>query len=111
MDPGNSLIKSVALWAFVAFGMTIGAGLVVFYVLSLYRKEPFLMNNHRLYIWLPLTAITCSGLVITFQIATGPIDFSFGAFKFSGAAGPIIMVVITFLAGVIGSLIVHPFRK
>jgi hypothetical protein len=56
----------------------------------------------------PLAALAAFGLVVTLDVVAGHIEFKGLGFEFRGAAGPIIMWVICFLAIVLAIYMTWP---
>jgi hypothetical protein len=84
------------------FGLVVVVFLVQAAMLGSTGKFDYLFHEHpAAMLGLPLIAIAALCLVLILRSTSGPIEFEALGLKFKGAAGPIIMWVITFLAMVV----------
>lgn len=105
-EPGIGRLRQCITWATV-IGTALWAG--YFFVFLVYQSlfghagtENWLMQMVRTQpaatIGIGVSAITAFCLVALLEISRGPIEFKVLAFHFKGAAGPVVLWVLCFLA-------------
>ena len=91
-NPAKSLILTL-------FGLVVAVFLVQAEMLGSTGRFDYLFDEHpAAMLGLPLIAIGALSLVLILRSTSGPIEIDVLGLKFKGAAGPIIMWVLTFLA-------------
>jgi hypothetical protein len=91
-NPARTLIPAL-------FGLIVGVFLVQAAMLGSTGRFDYLFDEHpAAMLGLPLIAIGALCLVLILRGTSGPIELEVLGLKFKGAAGPIIMWVLTFLA-------------
>jgi hypothetical protein len=94
-NPSRTLIPPL-------FGLLVAVLLVQMAMVGSRGRFDYLFDEHpAAMLGLPLIAIAALCLVLILRSTGGPIGFEALGLKFKGAAGPIIMWVITFLAMVL----------
>ena len=102
----TELAKSVTIWCSLLGSLFFWSGFLVFIFYDLISGEgwisPLLNEKPAVMLFVPLAALASFCNVLILKITDGPIEFEMIGMKFSGAAGPIIMWVISFLSMCLG---------
>jgi hypothetical protein len=87
------IVGFLILLAFVSF--------LVYLVVTQWNDpgvHQFVTDHFRVIVCLPSAGLFAFVIVAIFQVSAGQIQFSAFGFQFSGAAGPVIMWILAFLA-------------
>ncbi len=99
--------REATLWAVLIGGGLFGFYFLIFIVYFTYiSPDQWLIQVAKAHyagaIGLPLMAIAALLIVSTFRITAGELDFELFGMRLKGAAGPVVLWVIVFLAMVLG---------
>jgi hypothetical protein len=105
MEFNKPKIVTLALWGVILMG-SILAFAYIFYIIYwafTYPETPKLIAEHlAAVLGLPICAIGSFILVYLLKVGESPIEIEGLSFKFSGAAGPVVLWIFCFLAMVSG---------
>lgn len=106
------LAKNITIWSTLIGSLLFWGIFLIFVSNEIINGSEWitslLTNNPAVVLCIPLSAIASFCNVLILKITDGPIAFEMIGFKFSGAAGPIVMWVISFLAMCLGVKMLWP---
>jgi len=102
----TNLAKAIAIWCSLIGSIVFWGGFLVFITCELITKQlwisSLIQEKPEVILFIPLAALASFCNVLILKITDGPIEFKIIGMTFSGAAGPIIMWVISFLSICLG---------
>ena len=99
----TELAKAITVWSSLIGSIFFWGGFLVFSIYDLFSEDkgwiyPLLQDKPQVALFIPLAALASFCNVLILKITDGPIEFEAFTIKFSGAAGPMIMWVMSFLS-------------
>ena len=102
----TEIAKTLVIWSSLIGSIAFWGGFLVFAIYELLTAQDWisslLVKKPEVILFLPLAALASFCNVLILKVTDGPIEFEMIGMKFSGAAGPIIMWVISFLSMCLG---------